>query len=369
MSADKINTADERLLSVDALRGFAMLWIIGGAAIVRTAGELFECSFTEKLARQMNHVEWAGFRFYDLVFPLFLFVVGVVIPYSLSRRKFRAQSNIRIFGHILKRGLLLIVMGMVLNGLLSFNFTQMRWAGVLQRIGLCYVFAALIVMFTGRGVQVVLFFVILFGYWAAMMFIPVPGYGPGVITAEGCLSSYIDRLILPGSLYYGHGDNEGLLSTLGAVATVLMGVLAGHWLRTDKDSHLKAFSLGIAGAASLLAGYQWGVYFPVVKIVWTSSYVLVSGGWSLLLLALFYWLMDVQEYGKLGYFFIVIGTNAITIYFLQGVVDFEGIAGFFASGLAGLMGVYGVLLMAVSVLAVKWLFLWVMYRHKVLLKV
>ena len=369
MSADNINTADERLLSVDALRGFAMLWIIGGAVIVRTAGKVFECSFTEKLARQMNHVEWGGFRFYDLVFPLFLFVVGVVIPYSLSRRKFRAQSNIRIFEHILKRSLLLIVMGMVLNGLLSFNFTQMRWAGVLQRIGLCYFFAALIVMFTNRGVQAVLFFVILFGYWAAMMFIPVPGYGAGVITAEGCLSSYIDRLILPGTLYYGHGDNEGLLSTLGAVATVLMGVLAGHWLRTDRDGHLKAFSLGITGAVSLLAGYQWGVYFPVVKIVWTSSYVLVSGGWSLLLLALVYWLMDVQEYRKLGYFFIVIGANAITIYFLQGIVNFEGIAGFFAGGLAGLMGVYGLLFTAISVLVVKWLFLWVMYRHKVLLKV
>jgi predicted acyltransferase len=316
----------------------------------------------------MHHVEWAGFRFYDLVFPLFLFVVGVVIPYSLSRRKSRGQSNIRIFGHILKRGLLLIIMGMVLNGLLGFNFSEMRWAGVLQRIGLCYFLAALIVMFTSRKVQVLLFFVILFGYWAAMMFIPVPDYGPGVITAEGCLSSYIDRLMLPGTLYYGHGDNEGLLSTLGAVATVLMGVLAGHWLRTDKDSHLKAFSLGVAGLVSLLAGYQWGVYFPVVKIVWTSSFVLVAGGWSLLLLALFYWLMDVQEYRKLGYFFIVIGANAITIYFLQGVVDFGGIAGFFAGGLAGLMGVYGVLFMAISVLVVKWLFLWVMYRHKVLLK-
>jgi len=358
-----------RVYSIDALRGFDMFWIIGGGALFASLGKAFPHPVTEWIQVQLEHVTWRGFHFEDLIFPLFLFIMGAVLPFALSRRLELGQSRLNLFLHILRRTVLLILLGLMYNGLLNLEFSQMRWAGVLQRIGLCYFFTTLLVLFTRWRAQVIILLVILLGYWAAVMLIPVPGYGPGVITMEGCLPSYIDQLLLPGKLYYGYGDNEGLLSTLPAIATSLLGVLAGHWLRAPRSGNQKSVGLFLAGLLCLIIGYFWGIWFAVIKIIWTSSYVLVSAGWSLLLLAAFYWLIDVKGFRRWAFFFKVIGLNAITIYFLQRVVDFGSIGEFFFSGLYSHAGVFAPVVLAAGHLAVIWLFLCFLYRYKIFLKV
>jgi len=213
---------------------------------------------------------------------------------------------------------------------------------------------------------------ILLLYWAASTLIPVPGFGPGVITPEGCLSSYIDQHLLPGKIYeqyYGYGDNEGIISTFPAICTTLLGALTGHWLRSRHSGNRKSVALALAGLLSLLTGYLWGMSFPVIKNIWTSSYVLVSAGYSLLLLALFYWVIDVKGYRKWAFFFIVIGTNPITIYVLQWIVNFDDVAAYFIQGIAGLAGSAELLLLALGALILKWLFLLFLYRHRIFLKV
>lgn len=360
--------AGTRLVSIDALRGFDMFWIIGGGTFFASLAQVQSHPVTETIRRQLDHVEWDGFRFEDLIFPLFLLITGVVLPFSLSRRMERGQSRLTLYLHVLKRSAVIILLGLIMNGLLRFDWAQMRWPGVLQRIGLCYFLAAMVVMHTKWRAQAIIVATILILYWLAMILIPVPGYGAGDLTMEGCLSSYIDQQLIPGKLYYGYGDNEGLISTLPATCTVLLGALAGFWLRSDRSGNRKAAGLALAGVAGLGAGLIWGQFFPIIKIVWTSSFVLVAGGLSLLLLSLFYWIIDVRGHRKWAFFFIVIGMNPITIYFTQRFIDFKGISEFFLAGAAAHANTLEPLVLPLGILAAKWLFLWFLYRHKVFFK-
>ena len=346
-----------------------MFWIIGGGTLFANLAEVYSHPVTETIQHQLRHVKWKGFNFEDLIFPLFLFIVGVVLPFSVVRRVERGQSRSALYLHIFKRSVVLILLGLILNGLLRFDWAQMRWPGVLQRIGLCYFFAAIIVVHTKWRTQAIIIAAVLILYWPAMMLIPVPNYGAGDLTMEGCLSSYIDQQLIPGELYYGFGDNEGLISTLPAICTVLLGTLAGHWLRSNRTGNRKAAGLAIAGIVSLFVGLLWGLVFPIIKIIWTSSYVLVAGGLSLLLLALFYWIIDVKGYSKWAFFFIVIGMNPITIYFMQRFVGFNRIAEFFLLGVAEHAELFKPLILLFGVLLVKWLFLWFLYRHRIFFKV
>ncbi|NUN97553.1 MAG: hypothetical protein HUU16_15425, partial [Candidatus Omnitrophica bacterium] len=244
-----------------------------------------------------------------------------------------------------------------------------RYAGVLQRIALCYFFAANVVLSTGIRGQAATLVGILFGYWALMALLPVPGIGAGVLTPEGNLAGYIDRLLLPGEMCcYEHGDNEGLLSTLPAIGTVLIGVLAGHWLRTEADGTRKSARLALAGVASLLLALAWNPFFPINKLIWTSSYVLFAGGWSLLLLALFHYLIDVRGFQAWAFFFIVIGMNAITIYVANRLFDFEAISNIFIHGITPHMGGIRPLIETICEVAAKWLFLYFLYRQRIFLK-
>jgi predicted acyltransferase len=368
-NTEQQNLQSERIVSIDALRGFDMFWIIGGGLILRSLVQVWENPVTELIHTQLEHVEWQGFHFEDLIFPLFLFIMGAVLPFSISRRRERGQSLLALYTHIIKRSFMLILLGLIYNNLLSFNFSEMRWPGVLQRIGLCYFFAAIIVLHTKWRTQAIFIAAVLILYWLAAALIPVPGFGAGVMTAERCLSSYIDQQLIPGTLYYGYGDNEGLISTLPAICTVLMGSLAGLWLRSDRPGNKKAAGLAAAGLACVVIGYVWGLVFPIIKIIWTSSYTLFSGGFCLMLLALFYWIIDVKGYRKWTIFFVVIGVNPITIYFLQRFVNFGSIAEFFLSGVAANAGLLAPLVIPLGVLAVKWLLLWFLCRHKIFFKV
>jgi predicted acyltransferase len=363
------DNGSRRVVSIDALRGFDMFWIIGGGTVVATLAGLWQHPFGETIQQQLEHVEWAGFHFEDLIFPLFVFLLGAVMPFAFARRLEQGQSSLRLHGHVVKRSLVLILLGLIYNGFLNFNWAEMRWPGVLQRIGLCYFFAALVVLHTKWRTQAVVVVVVLLAYWGVTMLVPAPGFDAGNLTPEGCLSSYIDQQLIPGQLYYGYGDNEGLISTLPAICTALLGALAGHWLRSDRSGSRKAAGLALAGVVSLVAGYLWSFAFPFIKILWTSSYVLFAAGWSLLLLALFYWVIDVLGFRRWAFFFIVIGMNPITIYFLQRFVDFGGIAEFFLGGLAAHAELYAALILTIGALMVRWLLLWFLYRHKIFFKV
>jgi len=361
---------EKRVASIDALRGFDMFWITGGEAIIYALHKVYPGSTTDLLEMQFHHVPWAGFHFYDLIFPLFLFVVGLVLPFSLTKRLEAGADRGKLYLHLVKRLVVLFALGLVYNGLLDFNFHHLRIAGVLQRIALCYFFAALIVMNTNIRGQVAFFAGILVVYWLAMMLIPVPGSGAGVLTPQGNLASFIDRHLLPRPYCcFAQGDNEGILSTIPAIATTLMGVLAGHWLRSKRPPNRKTLGLAVAGVASLLVGYLWSFNFPIIKNLWTSTFVLFAGGWSLLLLALFYWIIDVKGIRRWSFFFTVIGVNAITIYLAHQLFDFGTITNIFVHGFIHHTGAIEPLLWAVLVEATVWLFLYFLYRQKIFLKV
>jgi predicted acyltransferase len=367
----------ERLVSIDALRGFDMFWIVGGDGLARAIGKWWGTPAAAQFAEQFEHVDWEGFRFYDLIFPLFLFVVGAVLPFSLSKYQKGTHPKAEALQRVARRVVLLFLLGLVYNGILQFNFEHLRVTGVLQRIAICYGAAAVIYLFTKARTQAVLVAAILLGYWALLTFVPAPETGKaGDFAVETNLGGYLDRHYLPGEIkkaYYGYGDNEGLLSTIPAITTALLGVLAGQWLRTGYKPWGKAFGLLAAGAVSLALGTVWGQSFPVIKILWTSTYVLIAGGWSLILLGLFYAIIDVMRLRAWSFFFVVIGMNAITIYIASRIIPFDDISRFFLGGVARVSDGYspssGPIILAAGALLLEWLFLFDLYRRRVFLRV
>ena len=244
----------ERLTSIDALRGFDMFWIVGGDQVARALCKWWGTPQALEFGEQFEHVSWEGFRFYDLIFPLFLFLVGVVLPFSLRKYMTPDHPKSVALGRTARRVVLLFLLGLIYNGVLQFRFADLRITGVLQRIAICYGIASLIFLVTKVRTQAVLFVAILVGYWALLMYVPSPESKAGDLSKETNLAGYLDRHYLPGKIhkgYYGFGDNEGLLSTIPAVATTLLGVLAGSWLLTDRNRWLKALGLAVAGAACL----------------------------------------------------------------------------------------------------------------------
>ena len=345
-----------------------MFFIIGGEKIFTSIYQIWPNSITEALAKNMEHAGWSGFYFYDQIFPLFLFLVGLLIPTVIFRSKEKGKTNKEIFYHISKRTGVLILLGFATYGLLNFNWPAMRWSSVLGRIGICYFFASLLVLHTNWRTQIYLIIALLIGYWAAVEFIPVPGYGPGLLTPEGCLTTWLDQKIIPGTLGLGIYDRQGVLSTFTALASTLIGVLAGHWLQTKRTEIQKTFGFIGAGIILLVAGWIWGQFFFISRNVWTSSFVLYTSGWSLLLMALFYWIIDVKGYKKWTFFFVVIGMNAITIWVGQRFIDFKFTSDAIFLGASKYFGKLQPVFLALSLLMVKWLLLWFLYRKKIFLK-
>jgi predicted acyltransferase len=369
-SAPKSN----RLVSLDALRGFDMLWIMGGERIITALADLTGASALIWAATQMEHVEWNGFHFYDLIFPLFLFIAGVSLPFSLDKRKATGESMAKIYRHLFSRMIVLVIFGIIYNGFLDFDWGHIRYASVLARIGLGWFFAALIVLNCKPGWWYAWFAGILLLYWALLKLVPVPGYGAGNLTVEGSLVAYIDRLLLPGRLYLEVHDPEGILSTIPAIGTALMGAITGSFLRIPDlqiSGLRKALWMGIAGLISLGMGTLWGIVFPINKNLWTSSFVLYAGGWSLLFVAIFYLIIDVWGWKKWAFFFIVIGMNSITIYMFQaGIINFRSSTEFFFGGVIKLFSEnWQPLIGAIGYTTVCWVFLYILYKKKIFLKV
>jgi len=324
--------APARLASLDALRGFDMFWIVGADAIGGAIGRLHAGPVGATIAEQLDHVAWAGFRAYDLIFPLFVFMVGVAIPLSLSKYVAAGRPGDAV-PRILRRTALLFVLGLFYYGGLTHAFSDLRLMGVLQRIGLCYGAASLLFLYCRPRAVFAVIAGLLLGYWALLAFVPVPGFGAGDYAEGHNLTNWLDAHVLPFRKWDGDHDPEGLLSTLPAIATCLLGVCAGRFLRESPlAGAAKAARLALAGVALLALGYAWGLEFPVIKKLWTSSFVLVAGGWSFLLLAGFYYTIDVRDRRGWAQPFVWVGANALTLYLVSNIVDFNALSARLAGG-------------------------------------
>ena len=298
--------ATSRLLSLDVFRGLTVALMI----IVNTPGN-------REVYAQLDHSEWNGWTLTDLVFPFFLFISGVSIVFSLSRRLEKGETA-GLVKQIFKRALIIYAFGMVLNAIPNYHPATIRILGVLQRIAICYFFGSLLFLKTTLKTQLAVAAAALLGYWLAMTCIPVPGIGAGVLTKDGSLASWLDRAVLGAHTYRsGVYDPEGILSTVPALATTLFGIFAGRWLRSAASQFNKVKGLLAAGAVSVALGELWGLVFPINKALWTSSYVFLTAGLAALLLALCYWLIEIKEIKAWGRPFEVFGVNAIAAYMLD----------------------------------------------------
>ncbi len=300
-----------RLTSLDVVRGAT----IAGMLVVNTPGSW------EHVYPQLLHAEWNGWTYTDTIFPFFLFIVGVSMAFSFSRRLSEGGGRRALLLHTLKRAAIIFGLGLGLNTLSFFLFhrAQVRIPGVLQRIGVCFFFAALISLLLGRKGLLPAAAVLLAVYWALMTFVPAPGYGTGRLDVEGNLAAYVDRAVL-GAHTWKHNpgwDPEGLLSSLPAIATTLFGILAGEWLRLRAAWGPRITGLMGGGAVAFSLGLLWGTTFPINKNLWTSSYSLLMSGLAAMCLALCLWVVDVKGWKGWAKPFVWFGTNAIALFVLS----------------------------------------------------
>jgi predicted acyltransferase len=431
-------------MSLDALRGFDMFWILGADALVRALDRMGGNAITKFFATQLQHKDWDGFAFYDLIFPLFVFIAGVSSVWSLTKET-ELHGRSGAARRVIRRGLLLVVIGIFYSGGFAGEWPNIRLLGVLQRIGLAYLFAGLLFLYFKPRALIGICAGLLVGYWALMTFVPIrdiqltqarlvwlktlpsapavePGSGyervmeqkavdfkitellrtstnfssiknspvwaeVGKMYAETNrrvsgkfepgynLSNHLDFQFLPGKKYDHYWDPEGILSTLPAIATCLLGIFAGLFLRSpDFCDKWKLIYLCSFGVAAVLLGFLWGMQFPVVKKIWTSSFVLVAGGYSALLLAAFYLVVDVWKYQKWCQPFVWIGMNSITVYVANNIIGFRKLSERFAGGDvknfldASVAKGFGDLALAVTSLALGVLLCWFLHRKKIYLR-
>ncbi len=362
---------DKRLQSLDALRGFTIFWIIGGGALILALKQATDWEIFHYLDLQLNHVEWNGFHFLDLIFPLFMFVSGVAIPYSIGRKIVKGYKRKKLLIRAAKRTLILIILGIIYNNTVSFDFANLRYASVLGQIGVAYFFTASIYLYGGSTIKQILWFVgILIGFWAAMVFIPVPGFGAGVLTPEGNLSGYIDRLLLPGKMYREFYDPQGALLMLSAITITLAGSLTGTFLKNEKYSGTrKCRDIAIFGIFLVILSLIWNIWYPINKEIWSSSFNVLTIGLSMILMSLFYFIIDVKNLKRWSFFFVVIGLNPITIYMGYRMLDFYYTSEFLLTGVMSLSGKYSNVVVTTGVIALEWGFLYFLYRKKIFLRV
>lgn len=423
------DTPSQRLYSLDALRGFDMFWIMGAEEIFHSINEATgkNSPFWSALANQLTHPAWNGFHFYDLIFPLFLFMAGCATPFSVGRELEKGKTRKDLLFRVIKRGLILVMLGLVANnGLqlgvmlpllcvagvialmrLAFNMVKptipavalglvfaavlctittyiirnggegvqiadkIRFGSVLGRIGLAYMFANIIYLYSSKTAQIIWFGAILIGYWLLLKFNSDPHFAAGDLTQGGNFASYLDRLFLPGKLYLGNHDPEGITSTIPAISTGLLGIMAGTYLKTSTDEGAKkAGKLALAGVVFIAIALLWNLDFPINKNLWTSSFVMNVGGISLLLLSLFYFVIDVKGHKKWAFFFKVIGMNSILIYMSGHFIGWEHANNGFFQWLGQLIGnPYNAVALAITYVGVKWAFLYFMYKKNVFLRV
>jgi len=300
-----------RLVSLDAFRGLT----IAGMVLVNQPGSW------AYVYPPLAHAEWNGWTPTDLIFPYFLFIVGVAIPFSFARRLSEGAGRADLMRHVARRSVILIALGLAMRAIPDFDFGDMRLAGVLQRIGLVYFAAAGSYVLLSQRARWVLAPTLLLGYWALMTLVPVPGYGAGDLSPDGNLAAYLDRILMPGRLYQGTWDPEGFLSTVPAVGTSLLGIFTGEWLRSRHDRTELTVGLLVNGVVLIGLGLLWNTAFPINKNLWSSSYVVFTAGTALLLFGALYWLIDVKgRRGPWETWMVVYGMNAIAVFVASGML-------------------------------------------------
>jgi len=354
-------SAGTRLKSLDALRGFDMFWIIGGGELVRGLAKGWDTPVLNAFVPQLEHVRWQGLHCWDAIWPLFMFIVGVAIPFSIERRRVAGASSRSLFLHALWRSLILFAIGTATQGnLLEWDLSVFRPCySVLHGIAAGYLIAVIVVLAVRPRGRVIVLGGFLLAYWALLMFIPVPGVGRGVLMPTGNAATYVDQAVL-GRFHY--GENTWFLSYLGFASSVLLGVLAGELLASARPAKTKILLLVAAGAACIAQGMLWSIEFPIIKLLWTSSFVLVAGGISFLALALFYWIIDVLGYQRWAFFFVVIGMNSLAVYVATMLFDFSRITNVFIGALLPRLGRWSNFTEAIVTLGIIWLLLLWMYR-------
>lgn len=369
------STSEGRLVSLDALRGFDMFWIVGGGVILgRLAGPLQNQWLNQVVLPHTEHVPWEGFVAWDLIMPLFLFMVGTAMPFSFAKRLGQGRSKARLLTHVVFRVIVLWILGMVVQGrLLEYDLSELRlYSNTLQAIAAGYLIASIVLLNLPVVWQAAVTVALLLVYWALLALVPVPGFGAGQLTPDGNLAIYIDKLIL--GPYQDGTSYTWILSSMAFAATVMMGAFAGQLLRCELSKVRKTLFLLGGGVACIYLGHWWGMIFPIIKHLWTSSMVLYAGGWSLILLGVFYLVIDVCRLRWLAFPFVVIGMNAIFAYVGNSLFGwrrpvFRNVAEVFLAGLESHLGVWYEPTLAIATFLVLWLVLLFMYRRKIFVKV
>ncbi len=358
-----------RIESVDALRGFDMFWIIGGEYIIKSLDSAVHSPATSFLSNQLDHVEWTGFRFYDIIMPLFLFIVGVSIPFSYKRRLEKDPNKSHLWKHIIRRFIILWILGMAVQGnLLGYDFSQFKfYSNTLQAIASGYLIASIVILYLRLNWQVITAGILLFVYWMVLMLVPIPGIGAGAFTPHDNFAIYLDKLVF-GSFQDGT-TYSWILSSLNFGVTVLLGVFTGYFLQSDYSKLKKIYYLVLGGFGLIVLALLWNIWLPIVKHIWTSSFVLFAGGISVLLVALFSWMVDYMKWKKAFSFFIVIGMNAIFAYMAAHLFDWGLIADVFLKGLEKYVGSYYGFIRAIGGFSILYFILYLMYRNKIFIKI
>ncbi len=303
-----------RLISLDVFRGMTIV----GMILVNNPGSW------SYVYPPLRHAAWNGWTPTDLIFPFFLFIMGVAMALSLQKRKQRGDTFALLYKKIIYRTVMIFLLGMLLHLWWRFDFTTVRLPGVLQRIAICYFFTAVIVLHLKPVTQYIVAGVLLIGYWLLLTKVPVPGYGAGVLEPVGNLCWFVDSHLFAGHTWSGAPapgfDPEGLLSTIPAVVSTMLGVFTGNWLRNERDHFEKVAGMFVAGSVAIVLGLMWHPFFPINKNLWTGSYVIFTAGMALQFLAFCYWLIDIHGFQSWGYFFRVFGSNAIVAYVSLGLV-------------------------------------------------
>jgi predicted acyltransferase len=364
--------ATSRLLSLDVFRGIT----IAGMVLVNDPGSW------EHIYWPLEHAQWSGWTPTDLVFPFFLFIVGVAITLSLGNRVESGGATRDVYLKIIKRALIIFAIGLFLNGFPHFPLSEWRIPGVLQRIAVCYLIASIIFLNTSVRTQILISVGLLLLYWIVVKTIPAPGYAAGDLTKEGSLPSFVDRVVF-GKHVWAQAkvyDPEGILSTIPAIVTTLIGVLTGTWLRSERSRIEKVAGMFVAGAVLIAIGWAWNSFFPINKALWTSSYVLFTGGLALQFLGLCYWLIDIKGYRRWAKPFEIFGLNAIALYILADLlatliglipVGNDSLGGWVYEHLLAswLTPVNASLAFAIGFVLVCFFSMWLLYRKRIFIKI
>jgi len=367
-------TQNKRLLSLDALRGFDMLFIMGFSGFVVSICKLFPGGEDFWLAQQMVHASWDGLRHHDTIFPLFLFMAGLSFPFSMEKSLSLGMSKRGILAKAIKRGIVLFLLGLVYGGLLDLDFATLRIPSVLGRIGIAWMLAAILYIYCSRRSRIWIAAGILIGYWLLNWLVLAPDAPSGAspFSMEGNIVCWIDRTLLgPNHIYKPLYDPEGILGTFPAAVTAMLGMFTGELVRSEKFSgNVKTVYMLAAAGIMLAVGLLWSCIYPINKSLWSGTFVLVVAAFSIALFAIFYWTIDVKGWKGWAPFFKIIGMNSITIYMAQRIIGLHNANNFIFGGFADLFPepVAQVVIKGSYVL-VCWLLLLFLYKHKIFLKV